>query len=139
MKKNFTLLLLPFYATSILAQNININQGKIKQKNYFQEIPYQKIRGLPIVSVTINGKMYDFLFDTGAGLSISNNLCKELNLPIRGQAFVKGSSGEGKPMRYILLPELHLQEITFSNTWGVVFHEESNFFECLGIYGIMLS
>jgi len=138
MKKLFALFLLPFYASSILAQNINYNQGTIKQKHYLQEIPYQKIMGVPVVSVTINGKIYKFFFDTGASsLVISDNLCKELNLSITGQKIVPGASGEQRKMKKILFPELHLQEITFTNIYGIVSQEKYELFECLGIDGII--
>ena len=138
MKKLFALFLLPFLASSILAQNINFNQGKIKQKHYRQEIPYQKIRGIPVVFVTINEKIYKFFFDTGSSsLVISDNLCKELNLPITGQKIVSGASGEQRKMKKILLPELHLQEITFTNISGIVSYEKYELFECLGIDGII--
>ncbi|MCL1851168.1 MAG: aspartyl protease family protein [Bacteroidetes bacterium] len=138
MKKLFALFLLPFCVGSILAQNINYNQGSIKQKHYFQEIPYQKIAGVPVVPVTINGKMYKFVFDTGSSsLVISDNLRKELNLSIIGQEIVSGASGEQKKMKKILFPEIHLQEITFTNISGAVFNEDVNFFECLGIDGLI--
>ena len=81
MKRNFTLLVFLLFASSMLAQEINLNQGSIKQKKYLQKIPYE-IMGehLIIVPVTINGKTYNFLFDTGAPLTISDRLYKELNL-----------------------------------------------------------
>ncbi|MDR2011404.1 MAG: retroviral-like aspartic protease family protein [Bacteroidales bacterium] len=137
MIKIFILLPLMFFISSVTAQNINFNKGKIKQKNYLQEIPYEKIVGIPIVPVTINGKMYNFILDTGAMLVISDRIYKELNLPILGRIIINSSSGEKKDMKYISLPEISIQEITFINTPGVVFHEESELFECLGIDGII--
>jgi len=140
MKKTFTLLLLVFLFTSIFAQFVNFNKGKIIQKSYLQEIPYQAVEGLPVVQVTINGKMYNFIFDTGGGLMISDKLYKELNLPIKGKGKVGDSSGEKKKMRFIKLPKMLLQEITFVNTPGIVFPEESEFVkwcECYGIEGLM--
>ena len=137
MKKIFTILLLFFFATSIFAQNISYNKGKILQKHYLQKIPYEKVKEIPVVSVTINGKMYKFFFDTGASLCVSDNLYKELNLQVVKQE--RGIDAEGKEelVRRILLPELQLQELTFINTPGLVFNEDVSFFECLGIDGII--
>jgi Na+-translocating ferredoxin:NAD+ oxidoreductase RnfG subunit len=42
MKKIIILVLIAFYASSIFAQILTFNQGKIKQKNYLQKIPYQE-------------------------------------------------------------------------------------------------
>jgi hypothetical protein len=139
MKKLCALFLLSFYAGFIFAQTINLNQGKIEQKRYFQEIPYQKIKGVPVVSVTINGETYKFVFDTGASfLHISDDLYRRLNLSVLGQRKIADSSGEIKVMKKILLTELHLQKITFSNIHGYVLSDEDfRLFKCLGIDGII--
>ena len=136
MKRFITLIIIFFFASSIFAQGINLNQGSIKQKEYLQKIPYQNKAGMLIIPATINGKTYNFLFDTGAPLTISDKLLKEINLPILGEAKIGDSSGEVREMRYISLPELHLNEITFINTTGIVWHEETlKILECLEIDG----
>ena len=139
MKRFFTLLVLTLFAGSILGQSINLNQGSIKQKRYFQKIPYQNIDGKLIVPVTISGKTYNFLFDTGAPLIISNKIFKEFDLPIIGQIGIIDSGDAIKEMQCILLPVLQLQEIIFINTVGVVHHDESSdyfdLFECFEIDG----
>ena len=137
MKKFFTLLILSFFVSSIFAQ-FNYKQGSIKQKKYLQIVPYQKVKGLPVIPVIINGNTYNFIFDTGAsGLIISDKLFKELNLPIIGSIDVGSSSGEYKKMRLTSLPALYIQELTFINTQGLVFHEDFELFECLGIDGFI--
>ena len=139
MKRFFTLIIIFFFASSILAQSITPNEGSIKQKRYLEKIPYQNKDGKLIVSVTINGKAYNFLFDTGATLSISDKLFKELNLDIITQKGVVDASGKREEMRVVLLPELHLQRITFINTQGIVNHEVStdfvNLLDCFEIDG----
>ena len=141
MKRFSILLVLTLFASSIFAQSINPNRGSIKQKKYLEKIPYQNISGKIIVPVTINGKTYNFILDTGAALTISDRLFKELNLPIIGQTEIKDVAGRGKEMKFILLPELHLQGITIINTPTCVHHEESsdffNLFECFEIDGII--
>jgi len=140
MKRIFTFLVLLFFACSLQAQFTTLNQGKIKQKKYLQEISYQEIVGYIIIPVTINGKVYKFLFDTGATLAISDKIYKELNLKVIRQINAVDASGEGKPISFILLPEIDIQGITFRNTPGAVFHENSDaskLAECLGIDGII--
>ena len=142
MKRFLTLLVLIILAGSLLAQNDNLNQRSIKQKKYLQKIPYKIIgEHLIVVPVTINGKTYNFLFDTGSSFTISDKLFKELNLPIIDQKGVMDAEGSIKEMRFILLPLLQLQKITFINTLGFVNHEETydsvNLFECFEIDGII--
>jgi len=144
MKKTLTLLILVFVATSMFAQRVNLNEGSIRQKNYIETIPYRTERGWIIVPVTIDKKTYNFLFDTGAPLMISDKLYKELNPQTIGQVPVADAMDVKKEMKIISLPELHLQGITFINTAGFVGHEESSdsfnafdAFECLGIDGII--
>jgi predicted aspartyl protease len=135
MKKLLTTFLILLFATSIFAQKLN--HGEIKQKHYFQEIPYQKIETWIMVPVTINGKVYKFIVDTGAPLAISDKLYKELNLQIIRQINTNDAAGENKKMRYVVLPEIDLQGITFLNTSGIVLHENSKWAECFEIDGII--
>lgn len=143
MKKIFTLIVLTFYASSIFAQIVTSNQGKIKQKHYYQEISYQEIKGDIIVPVTINGKNYNFLFDTGCTMSvISDKIYKDLNLPIVRQINATDGSGETEKIRFILIPEIDIQGITFRNIQGVVFpnnpgNESVQLAECFGIDGVI--
>jgi len=142
MKRFFTLFILYLgVVTSIFSQGINLNQGSIKQEKYLQKIQYQNINGKIVVPVTINGKMYKFIIDTGAPLTISEKLFKDINPQIIGNAAIADASGRKKEATIIMLPELHLQEITFINTPGFVLREESsdfiNILECLGIDGII--
>ena len=139
MRKIITIITLACFANSIFAQVLTCNQGKIEQKHYFQEIPYQEIIGLMVVPVTINGKIYNFIFDTGATLAISDKIFKELNLKIIKQVNAIDASGESGKARLILLPEIELQGITFLNTPGAVFPENelTELAECLGIDGII--
>jgi len=141
MKRFFTLLVLTLFASSLFAQSVNPNRGSIKQKKYLEKIPYQNIDGKLVVPVTINGKTYNFILDTGAALTISDKLFKELNPQIIGHTEIGDISSRKKEMKFILLPELHLQGITFINTPACVLHEESsdflNLLDCFKIDGII--
>ena len=133
----FTLLILVFCASSILAQT-NSEQGKIKQNSYFQKIPYTKIKEtLIVVPVTINGKVYKFIIDTGSSLLISRKLYKELHLQTIGQKGINDISGTHKNMDLIIIPELDLQGITFVNTLGIAEDENSFFLKCFGVDGLI--
>jgi len=140
MKKIAILVLLAFYTCSIFAQILTFNQGKIQQKHYLKKIPYQEVLGIPVVSVTINGKTYKFIFDTGAMLVISNKIFEELNLKVIRQINSGDASGQVAKIKLVVLPEIELQGITFQNTPGAVFSANSDaakLAECFGIDGII--
>ena len=42
-----------------------LKEGSVEQASFKTEIPFEMRLGLIIVPVTINGKTYDFLVDTG--------------------------------------------------------------------------
>jgi len=104
MKKIAILVLLAFYTCSIFAQILTFNQGKIQQKHYLKKIPYQEVLGIPVVSVTINGKAYKFIFDTGAMLVISNKIFEELNLKVIRQINSGDASGQVAKIKLVVLP-----------------------------------
>ena len=138
MKRFFTLFILILFASAIFAQSNIFNQGSIKEEKYVQKIPYQNVNGKLLVPVTINGKQYTFLFDTGASFAISHKLYQEINPPIIGQAITGDITGQVKDINVILLPMLHLGGITFIDTPGGIYLEESaKLFECFGVYGII--
>ena len=136
MKKLFCIIIFIFSVFTIFAQSFN--HGHIKQNSYFEVIPYQEILGLPVVQVVINGKTYNFFFDTGAMLTISDRVYRELNPQVIGHREIGSISGERKNMRIVQIPEIHIQGITFKNSRGVVLNEEAReFYECIGIDGFV--
>ena len=70
------LLILPLLSCSHLI----LKSGKIEMKETHIKIPFEYSLGLPIIQVSINGKSYDFLFDTGAINIISEEMASELNV-----------------------------------------------------------
>ena len=135
MKRFINILLLTLIITPVFAQTFN--RGRIKQNSYFERIPYKKIGGLPVVQVTINGKEYNFLFDTGAMFTISDKLYKDINPPVISEKSIGDISGQRKKMKIVRFPELQLQDITFKNTRGIVLHEDNKYYECVGIDGFI--
>jgi hypothetical protein len=117
---------------------INLNQGSIEQPHYFQVIPYEKVSGKLLVPVTIQGKKYRFLLDTGAPFALTAQLFRDLKPALIGSAPVEDAAGKEDSMQFILLPRLNLQEVTFLNTPGVVIQDSASaVLKCLGIDGII--
>lgn len=139
MNKLLYFLYLPFLSLATFAQSpVTLNQGDIEQKHYLQKIPYQKTKEKLIVGVTINGKAYRFLLDTGAPFAVSNKLYKELDLHSLSMGEVTDQSGTKDSMITISLPKLEMGNLSFVNTRGIVLPEAAaKAFDCFGIDGVI--
>ncbi len=139
MKKLFvTGILTLCMGLSSYAQNkiTTLNQGNIEQKTYKTVIKYRLINGKMLVPVTIQGKQYTFLFDTGAPLSISEKIFQIISPKVIGAIPISDGTGKVHKMKIISLPELILNGITFTDTTGILLHKKSaRIFNCLGVDG----
>ena len=71
-------------------------KGKITTSERVSKIPIDMIGKLPFVKVEINGKIYNFMFDTGAMCAVSYQLFQELQLPIKGKMPITDSQRNKK-------------------------------------------
>lgn len=77
MKYIYLCLLIPF---GVFSQNLSLAQGTVNQKNFYEEIAIELSNNKIIVPVTIDGKTYKFLLDTGAPNLLSKRVLKELEI-----------------------------------------------------------
>lgn len=107
------------------------------QKKFTETIAFTDEMDQILVPVVINGKTYNFLFDTGAITVIPPALVKELNLkPAFGANLVDGSGNIGQEELYTL-PSLQIGNITFNNiTTAVIDMSKFNTTFCTKIDGI---
>lgn len=139
MKKLLSVIFLIFLLSLNFAQNkINLNQGTISPKKYNQIIPYEKVKGKLMMKVMINGKSYNFLFDTGAPFAVSEKIFNDLNLKTVGHVDLHDASGKAEKMIITSLPDLQVGEIHFKDSPGIVFQETSaEILDCFGVDGII--
>lgn len=84
MKVLYLFICLLFFNLFYAQQITNLNHEKTDVKNYFTTISYNEIKGKIIMQAELNGKMYNFIFDTGAPTAISQRIVEELNLDATG-------------------------------------------------------
>jgi len=72
--KHKVILLLTLISSHIYSQNIDLNIGKVNSKEYYEEVGFEFIKDKIIVPVSIEGKEYKFILDTGAPNIISNEI-----------------------------------------------------------------
>ncbi len=95
------LLLLLMPAAGVLAQTRKqkrkaikkmerIIYGTVQSRHFNERIHFQNILGHLFLKVMIHGKEYCLAYDTGALTLLSDELLKELNLPVAGNINIVG-------------------------------------------------
>ncbi|ANH80458.1 hypothetical protein A8C56_05145 [Niabella ginsenosidivorans] len=101
----------------------------------FTVIPYEDATGLLIVPVTIEGKTYRFLFDTGAFTAIAPELDSILQLKKEGQINFVDANNIAGSASFIDLKDIAVGSLKFFNKRTALF--ASPLFKCLGIEGVL--
>ena len=136
MKKYFALLLVLALFTNCKTSKL-FSSGTWETTNAVEKIPVLFINDLPLISVTINGKDYVFLFDTGAPTVISTEIYEDLNLKPSKKSNINDSQGNSSKQILTSLPEMKLGKATFSNIGCVVIDFDVPELSCYKIQGIV--
>jgi predicted aspartyl protease len=134
--KIYFLILLNFSALLFSQNEKFYNKGKVEINQEVERIPLNFLNNAAIVKVQIEGKFYNFIFDTGAPLIISNKIFEELNLKTIEESDIKDAHQEIRKQKFTYLPELKLGNIAFKNFGAIVIDLEDPFFKCYKIDGI---
>ena len=133
----FYLLIIVLHSAALSAQDVvNLNKGGTNQKNYYTVIPYKEVKSKVIVQCTINGKPYNFIVDTGAGLSITPKLFKELQPSIINSVQMNDQAGILDNVQIVDLDNITLGNVTFNNVPAMVV-KDAGIFECFGVDGLI--
>lgn len=138
MKQIAFYLLLSLFSFSIDAQEmITTNLGGTHQKGYYTAIPYEKVNGVLIIPVEIDGTVYRFMLDTGAVTCISQEIVDK----IKPQTLLEKLSITDNWAKEDSLPVYNLSEILVG---GVLFNDiptvllnESQIKTCFNIDGVV--
>lgn len=137
MKKSLFLFFI-FYITTISAQGKRFfESGEVVLKNPVEKINLTFENELPLVKVIINGKSYQFLFDTGAPTVISHAVYNEMNLTKKHKSKVGDSQKNKQEQIFTLLPEMTIDQVVFKNIGAMVMDLQGHEFGCLKIDGVI--
>lgn len=137
MKIRFILLFLCI-CSKLLSQTVEFDKGSINQKKYFEEINYELVKEKIVIPVTINGKIYRFLLDTGAPNIISKKLFDELNLVESNSTKIKDANNLVQSMHATEIPSLKIGSLNFENQLALIYDIHSNnLFNCYNIDGFI--
>lgn len=140
MKKiYFSILILILFSSCNTMKLIKVlKKGSVEQKEFKIEIPFEMRLGLVIIPVTINGKSYEFLVDTGAPNVCSKELAAELKLKTKVSQNTGDSQGVKEKLDFVVVPEIYLNGICFKETGAAVADLKlSNAVACLNVDGFI--
>ncbi|GAA4810493.1 aspartyl protease family protein [Litoribaculum gwangyangense] len=121
-----------------IGQNYQFKTGIPSPKNYYTEIKYEDVNGKIIIPIAIEGKIYRFLFDTGAPNLISKNLWETITSKSAKTISVSDANDKEQQMEIVKIPKLTIGDLSFKNTTALVFNGENNIlFNCFNIQGII--
>ncbi|AZB07568.1 hypothetical protein EG344_01255 [Chryseobacterium sp. G0162] len=137
MKKIFYTLFI-FSHLSLIAQGKKFfENGDVQLKSAVEKINLKYSTDLPFVKVSINGKIYNFLLDTGAPTVISTAIYTDLGLEKKHKSSVKDSQKNKQDQIFTVLPEMIIDQLAFKDIGVMVMDLTATEFECFKIDGIL--
>lgn len=127
-----------FSAIAISGQSKKFfTKGEVRLQKPVEKINLRFENNLPFVKVSINGKMYNFLFDSGAPTVISHAIYNELELKKKYKRSVSDSNDKVQQQIFTDLPEMIVDQVVFRNIGAVVLDLNSAELGCLKVDGII--
>ena len=115
-----------------------IRYGELSNSSFSETIPFENKLGLAIVKVKIGQEFYDFLFDTGAPLTVSNKLHERFKYKVLSSGGFRDSENQRTTVEYVEVPSILIGKQEFVNQTAVVTNFENNpLIKCLQIDGII--
>ncbi len=102
------------------------------------ELPIRIDRNLFFVDVEIEGETYNFLFDSGAPMVISQELAEKYQCKVLRTSNIRDSQNQVRKQDYVLLPDLQIGDRVFSGLAGLSSDlKASAILNCLNLDGII--
>lgn len=111
-------------------------QGEVKSSNYVRETPFSYTNNVILVDVVINGKTFNFVFDTGAELSvIGRHIADEIDYKVIASSKIKATKKSEQKVEFIEIPKISFADVGFENT-GAIIADIAHFDEIFGCHTI---
>lgn len=112
--------------------------GNITEKAFLETIPFEFDSKLIVIPVSIKGKTYRFLYDTGAPFSISKPLQEELRFKEVSKSSIRDSDNNRSQVDWVQVDTLLLGDIPFVNLSAFVGDYQLNpVLACFNLDGII--
>lgn len=139
IKKIIFALVLPLIFTSCSPKIKKIlSAGHIEQEQFKKTIPFEYTKtGHILLKVTIKGKLYDFILDTGATTIISKELANELNVQKMGSSEIEDINSAKTNLDFVILDNIEIGGINFNKTIGSILDLQEGDLACLEVDGLI--
>ncbi len=136
--RNIFFFLLLFPLLSFGQGKVDFNKGNSKQLSFHDTIPFEYVRGKIIMNVNIKNKNRRFIFDTGATLSISEELQSEMQNLVIDTVKVVDALGTRMPKLAVNVEAFSLGGIRFQNIPAIVTNfKDSGLLACFNFDGFI--
>lgn len=113
------------------------NSGYVNSKNDIEEIGIYIVNDLPLCQVEIEGKIYNFLVDTGAPTVISDEIFQTLKLKVSHKSLMEDSQNKKRQEKFTIIPQIKIGNLIFKDIGSAVIKFDNNELKCFGIDGIV--
>ena len=137
MRFKAIIILLIFLNISCSSNQKFFNSGEAIINKDIEVVDLKIVKDLPLCKVTIKGKEYWFLVDTGAAMVISKEIFEDLDLKTLHSATVGDSQKNKETQDFFLLPEIKIGNMTFKNIAAVAMTINNQELKCFGFDGIV--
>lgn len=128
-----------FHSCSVKNTSKLLKKGSVNNTNYVEEVGFNYSKDLILVDVMIDGKIYNFIFDTGAEITVIGEHIIN-NFEYKTAFLSNVNAGEtSQELTFIELPKLSISSVDFENTGAVIadIGHFDEFFGCKSIDGIL--
>ncbi|HBF20857.1 MAG: hypothetical protein CMI36_12745 [Owenweeksia sp.] len=114
-------------------------KSDIVTKDFYKEMSFLKNRPVILIPVEIGGRTYNFIFDTGAAVSvISKELAGELGLEEEADVMIHDSKGHNQELIVSLIDTIDIAGVQFIDIAAVVVDwSENSVISCVSPAGII--
>ena len=122
----------------LLSNNLKCQEAE-KRILDSEEIPFKMVKNTILIPISINNKEYQFVFDTGGILSVSEKIRNDNNLITVDSIEVSGINSQIKHFDRVAISEVKLGALNFKNRKALVVYNNSEYpeycFEADGMIG----
>ncbi|UTW62480.1 aspartyl protease family protein [bacterium SCSIO 12741] len=113
-------------------------KGDLPKTTFKETVACENNLGLLILPVTIRGKSYRFLFDSGAPLSLSKEIQEELGFKQVTKSMMRDSDGTTRALKFVKVDTIHVGSIPFIDQTAFVGDFKAHpILECMQLDGIL--
>ena len=117
-----------------------LKKGSVENTEFLEEIPFNYVNDLIFIDVVIKGNSYNFIFDTGAEISvIGEHIKNEVNYKNVTSYAVETSTMTSVNQEFVALEDLTVGSVLFERTGAAIMdisHFDA-FFGCRTVDGIL--